>query len=452
MLLTNLLAPFGPVNLVFIMAGLAASLFYILTNCYYRCPSNRILAVYGRIGGKQSVKCCHGGGRFVWPIFQGAMYLDLTPMTISVPLKSALSLQNIRINIPSNFTVGISSTPQLMENAAVRLLGLGRKEIEGMASEIIFGQLRVTVASLTIEQINQDRESFLEAIKNHVMPELGKIGLDLINVNITDIHDESGYIDSIGKKAAAIAINQAKVDVAEQEKRGDVGKTEAEKERRIQVAAYQAQAVEGESKAQALMAQYRAELALQEALARQKSEISQQQATAAILEQKSFAERMRLEAEEIVPQEIERRTIEIAAEAVAARQRIEAGGQADSILAIKQAEATGILKVLSAKADGYKHLLASCGNESKDLVTLLLVEKLEEIVKLQTEAIKNIKIDKVTVWDTGSGDGKNSATANFMSGMIKSLPPLHDVAAMAGIELPAYLGKVGQETPKQDVL
>jgi flotillin len=424
--------------------------FLIVTSCYYRCPSNKILVVYGRLGNNGSVKCYHGGGSLVWPIIQGATFLDLTPMTISVPLKSALSFQNIRINIPSNFTVGVSSAPQLMENAAVRLLGLNRREIEAMASEIIFGQLRVTVASLTIEQINQDRESFLAAIRNHVIPELGKIGLDLINVNITDIHDESGYIDSIGKKAAAIAINQAKVDVAEQEKLGEVGKTEAEKERRIQVSLYQSQAVEGESRAQALVAQYKAELAQQEAIAHQKSEIAHQQAMAAILEQKSIAERRRLEAEEIVPQEIDRRKIEIAADANALQQRTLASGQADATLALRHAEAVGIQKVLAAKASGYKELLAACGSESKDLVTLLLVEKLEEVVKLQTEAIKNIKIDKITVWDSGTSDGKNSTTAHFVSNMVKSLPPLHEVAAMAGVELPSYLGSVKTETKQQE--
>ena len=105
-----------------------------------------------------------------------------------------------------------------------------------MASEIIFGQLRLTVASLTIEQINQDRDQFLESIRDNVDHELNKLGLNLINVNITDITDDSDYIESIGKKAAAIAVNAAKSDVAAANRDGDIGQAEAHRVRDIQVA------------------------------------------------------------------------------------------------------------------------------------------------------------------------------------------------------------------------
>jgi len=367
-------------------------------------------------------------------------------MTINIPLRAALSLQNIRINVPSTFTVAISTDPNVVSHAAIRLLGLARKEIEAMAIEIILGQLRLTVASLTIEQINQDREKFLEAIKHNIIPELSKIGLDLINVNITDIHDESGYIDSIGKKAASTAINQAKVDVAEQEKKGDIGKALAEKERRISVAAYQAEAVEGENKAQAEMARFNADLAEQQAIGKQRSEIAEQNAEAEIQKATALAEMKRLEAEEVVQETINKQKREISAEASAEQQRREARGKADSILALREAEATGIKRVLSAKADGYKYLIDSCDKNAKDATTLLLVEKLDELVKLQTEAIKNLKIDKITVWENG-GNEKGSSTSNFVSNMVKSLPALHDVAKMAGMELPEYLGKLSQKDP-----
>ena len=175
------------------------SIISFLASRFRRCPSNQILAVYGKFATGGSVRCYHGGGTFVWPLIQDYSYLELTPMAINIPLRNALSMQNIRINVPSTFTVAINTTPESMNNAAVRLLGLGAPDIEKMASEIIFGQLRLTVASLTIEQINQDREKFLEAIRNNIDPELRKVGLYLINVNITDITDESGYIESIGK-------------------------------------------------------------------------------------------------------------------------------------------------------------------------------------------------------------------------------------------------------------
>lgn len=412
---------------------------FLLATCYKRCPSNKILAVYGNITGEQSVKCYHGGGAFIWPLIQDYAFLDLTPMTLHIPLKSALSQQNIRINVPSTFTVAIDITQEAMSNAAVRLLALSQKDIEMMATEIIIGQLRLTIASLMIEEINQDRERFLLEVRKHIESELKKIGLMLLNVNITDITDESGYIESIGRKSVATALNQAKIDVANQEKSGDIGKTEAEKERRVQVATYNADAVQGENEAKAKIANVNAQLFEQEADASRRGQIAQQNAYAEINRAKSLAELQRLEAEEIVPKEIERRKIEIAAAADAAKKRIEAEGQASAILQIKQAEAEGVRKVLAAKAEGYKLLVQACANNSQDAATMLMIEKLEEIAKLQAEAIKNLKIDKITVWDSGSSE-KGSSTANFLSSMIKSLPPLHEIAAMSGVNLPSYLG------------
>ena len=172
---------------------------------YKRCPSDKILVIYGRVDRGRSSRTMHGGGACVWPLIQDYAYISLTPITINIPLENALSLQNIRINVPSTFTVGVSTAPEIMSNAAERILHLQQTAIEEMAKEIIFGQLRLTVASLTIEQINQDRESFLDSIRRNVEPELNKIGLQLINVNITDITDASEYISSIGKKAAAEA-------------------------------------------------------------------------------------------------------------------------------------------------------------------------------------------------------------------------------------------------------
>lgn len=428
--------------LVFIL--FVFSTIYFLANLYRRCPSNKVLVVYGRVGGNKTVQCYHGGGRFVWPLIQGYAFLDLTPRTIHIPLKGALSHQNIRVNVPSTFTVAVGITSDIMNNAAVRLLELDHKEIESMATEIIIGQLRLTVASLRIEEINQDRERFLEAIKKNIEPELHKIGLTLLNVNITDITDESEYIDSIGKKASATAVNQAKVDVAEQEKQGDIGKALAERDRRVSVASYNAEAVKGENESKAHIALTNASLAEKESEAMQRSQVARQQAEAEIQRARALAQAQLLEAEQVVPQEIRKKKIQIEAEAEALSKVLMARGEAEAILAIKQAEAEGIQKLLDAKAKGYKQLIEACGNDAKSASTMLLMEKLEEIVKLQTEAIKNIKIDKITVWDSGDSE-KGSSTSNFISQFVKSLPALHDIASLAGLELPKYLGQVTPE-------
>jgi flotillin len=208
----------------------------LLVKRYKRCPSNRVLVIYGRTGGGNAARCIHGGGRFVVPLVQDYAYLSLEPIQIEIPLKGALSIENIRVNVPSVFTVAIGTDPATMQNAAIRLLGLNTEEVKQQAQDIIFGQLRQVIASMRIEDINRDRDKFLQSIQNSLEPELEKIGLVLINVNITDITDESGYIEAIGRKAAAEAIQQAAVDVAQQEKTGQIGVAEAERERAISVA------------------------------------------------------------------------------------------------------------------------------------------------------------------------------------------------------------------------
>ncbi len=479
-----------------------------LASRYKRCPSDQILVIFGKVGGGQSADCIHGGGTLVWPLIQDYAFMDLTPMTINIPLQNALSQQNIRINVPSTFTVGVSTEPGIMNNAAERLLNLPQQEIEEMAKEIIFGQLRLTVASLTIEQINQDRERFLEEIRKNVAPELNKIGLYLINVNITDITDSSDYIESIGKKAAAEAINQAKIDVAEQEKHGAIGQAMASKEKEIKVAEnvaeaekgkkkaeadqrifvqqqesaatigeavadkekeikvaenlaeaekgrkhadadkriyvqeQEATAIAGENKAKAAIADAEAELAVKRAEADKLGEVAKRDALVEIQKAQYRSELERLNAEEIVKREIEKREIEIAAEAEAEKRRREAKGEADAVLLKYEAEARGIKQVLESKASGYAELVQSCQGDARAAATLLMIEKIEQMVQMQVEAVKNLKIDKITVWDGGQTGNGSTTTANFLSGIVKSLPPLHDIAEMAGLELPKYLGRM----------
>src|SRR6478672_9539330 len=203
---------------------------------YKRCPSNRVLVIYGKTTSGNAAKCVHGGAAFVIPLIQDYAYLSLEPIQIEVPLKGALSIENIRVNVPSVFTVAIGTDPETMQNAAIRLLGLGTNEIKQQAGDIIFGQLRQVIASMKIEDINRDREQFLRNIQTSLEPELKKIGLVLINVNITDFTDESGYIEAIGRKAASQAVQQALVDVAQQEKMGQIGVADAQREKSIQVA------------------------------------------------------------------------------------------------------------------------------------------------------------------------------------------------------------------------
>jgi flotillin len=440
---------------------------YIATSRYKLAPSDKILVVYGNVKTGGAAACYHGGGRVVWPLIQHYAYLDLKPMTILINLEHALSSQNIRVTVPSTFTIGVSTEPSIMSNAAERLLGLNQPQIEDMAKEIIFGQLRLTVASLSIEAINSDREAFLRDVSLNVDTELHKIGLYLINVNIIDITDESDYIKSIGVAAATEAIAKADIARSTAERDGRIGVSNQEMEMRTQVANNDAEAVKGEKDAETMkriyinqqealavegenvsaasIAHYNADLAEKEAEALQRSEVAKRMAQVNIQKAQYEMEGERLRAEEIAREEIAKEQIEIAASAEASRERLIAQGQADAILARYNAEAAGQQAVLEAKAAGYALLVKSAGGDPKAAATLLMVEKIEALVARQTEAISNLKIDKITVWDSGNGGESGGSTANFISSLIKSLPPVHDVAAMAGVDLPDYLGNVKDE-------
>lgn len=447
---------------IFVIVGLFV--FIMITTVlrrYKRCPSDRVLVVYGKVGGG-SAKCIHGGAAFIWPIFQDYSFLDLTPNSIEVNLTSALSRQNIRVDVPSRFTVGISTESGVMENAAERLLGLSKESIHDLAKDIIFGQLRLVVAMMDIEEINSNRDKFLANVASNVEAELKKIGLKLINVNVTDIKDESGYIEALGKEAAAKAINDAKKMVAEKNRDGSIGEAEAVQDQRVRVADAQAKAVEGENLAKVKVANSDAIRRQREAEALKLATASEKVQSAKALEEAYAAEqeaeharaerdRATQNANIVIPAEINKQKVEITAEAEAEVIRRKAKGEADAILFKRQAEAQGLLEVLTKQAQGLQQIVKAAGDNSRDAVLLLIVDKLPELVRLQTEAIKNIKIDKITVWDGGSGnsaDGKNS-TANFISGLYKSVPPLQEIFNMAGMELPEYLkGKTSAELAK----
>ena len=440
------------ITIPLVLIAVAVITVVAIVNRYRRCPSDKILVVYGQNSKNTSAKCVHGGGTFVWPVIQDYAYLSLTPISIDANLTNALSRQNIRIDVPCRFTVAISTDPGIMNNAAERLLGQTPAQIQDLARDILFGQLRLVIATMSIEEINSDRDKFLDSISSNVEVELKKIGLRLINVNVTDITDESGYIEALGKEAAAKAINEAKVSVAEQDKIGEIGKAEAIKETRIRTSEANAVAVKGENEAKVAIANSEAYRREKEAEAQRVAvsaeKVQQAKALADAYAAEREAELARAERERsteyanvIVPQEIEKQRRIIEAEAEAEKLRVHAKGEADAIYAKMAAEAKGLYEVLTRQAEGYDKMVQAAGGDANKAYMLLLLEKLPELVKTQVEAVKGINIDHVTVWDGGnSADGKGS-TANFVSGLMKSVPPLNELFDMAGLNLPEYLAK-----------
>jgi flotillin len=501
------------VTLVFVVIVLFSMLLLVLKQ-YKRCPSNRVLVIYGgRLGKSGAAKTIHGGSAFVMPLIQDYAYLNLEPIQIEVPLRGALSAENIRVNVPSVFTVAIDTKPEVMQNAAIRLLGLKQPEVRKQAEEMIFGQMRQVIASMGIEEINRDRDKFLQHVQHSLEPELSKIGLTLINVNITDITDESGYIDAIGQKAASLAIQQARGDVADNEKMGEtrvasaerdksiqvasankdqsIGTREAQREQavriatldkeqsvgektaafekdsqvklaeqqmRVQVAQADAGAIAGENQAAAQVAASQAELAIKKAEAYEKGEGRKRQAEASVQEvqnralaKAALAEAERVEAEQRAkleaPAKAQKARMVVDAEATADKRRIEAQAEADAIYMKLEAEARGQYEILAKKGEGLKQIVQACGGATPAF-QMLMLEHLDHLAEASSRAISNIKFDKIVVWENGGHNGKSS-TADFLSGMAKTLPPMMQVMRdIGGVELPESLVKLGADDVK----
>jgi flotillin len=466
-------------------------LLVLFTTRYKRCPSNRILVIYGATGSGNVARPIHGGAAFVWPLFQDYAYLSLEPIQIEIPLRGALSIENIRVNVPSVFTVAIGTTPEVMNNAAIRLLGLNTTQIEKQAEEIIFGQLRQVIASMRIEDINRDRDTFLEHVQSSLEPELKKVGLVLINVNITDITDESGYIDAIGQKAASTAIQQARGDVAEQEKIGESRVAEAERDKmiqvanatklreigtreasreqavriatlekeqkvaeqqaaferesqvkvaeqamRVQVAEANAKAVEGENVSQAVIAASQADLMVKKAEAYQTGESKKREAEAAVLEiqNRAMAKAALAEAERV---EAERRAaVEAPAKAEKARIVVEAEAEAEKRRIEAEGEARAIYAKLEAEARGNYEILAKKGEGLQRIIDACGGAKeafqllmLEHFDNLVEASAQAISNIKFDKVVVWENGSQNghTSTANFLQNMARTLPPMMQV-------------------------
>ncbi len=472
-----------------IMATLVLFSFILLViKRYRRCPSNQILVVYGKVGGGQSAKCLHGGGAFVWPLIQNYAYLNLDPLQIEIPLKGALSMENIRINVPSVFTVAIGTEPVVMQNAAVRLLGLSRQQIMEQARDIIFGQMRQVIASLEIENINRDRDTFRHSIQEGLEPELRKIGLVLINVNITDITDESGYIEAIGRKAAAEAIQQAVIDVAQQQKRGAIGVAEAERDRakdvanaerdrqigvtearqtqdikvaqlerdrivgeqqaalereaqvkeaerdkRVRVADAEAAATEGENVAKGKIAAVNATLDVEKADAMQRAETRRREAEALVKEAQYRAEaKAALELAHKIEAE-KRAEVEAVAKAEKARIIVEAEAEAAKKRIDAEAEAAANFARLEAEARGQFEILRQKGEGLRAIVDAsgganqaFQLLMLEHMDHLAEQSAKAIQNIKFDKITVWEGGGQDGkgSTASFLQSLAGAVPPV----------------------------
>jgi flotillin len=415
-------------SLIFIVLG-AIMVFGVIVGYFKRlrkCSADELLVIWGSGTKGKGSKIIHGGMEFVWPGIQDYKYMNLTPIPIGIELEGALSKQNIRVNVPSNFMVAIDPTPEVAQMAAQRLLNLNRQQIAKLAEEIIYGQLREVIATMDIEEINSNREKFQQQIQAKVESELKNIGLKLVNVNITDITDQSKYIESLGEEAAADAVNKARVATAQKNKEGDIGFAENEQERKIRVAELAAKAevgeanaetnrriqtseansraVDGENTAQINIAKTNSLREVEEAEAKRKAVTAQQVKHAqtqkdsytAIKEaelERAAKEEATLKANVIVPAEIAKQELVIQSEAEAEQTRQLAKGEADGIFYKMEANAKGVKEMLVKQAEGFDKLVQAAGGDPSVAIQMMITDKLPEMLQIQTDAFKNIDID-----------------------------------------------------------
>lgn len=427
---------------------------------YRRCKPNQVLVVYGKTGGeKKSAKLYHGGAAFVLPIIQSYDILSMEPMQIDCRLTGALSSQNIRVDVPTTITVAISTNPEIMQNAAERLLGMDTESTENLITDIVYGQMRLIIAEMTIEKLNSDRDEFLDKARKNIDNELNKLGLYLLNINISDIRDEAGYIMNLGKEAESKALNEAQANIEEQEKLGAIKIAVQQKEKETAVANTQKeqeiQIAYTEKEKETVVAETKKEKEVALALTDKEKQIGVAQAdrdrAAAIAKtladkesaiarskaelevNKAEAERMeevgKNKAEKIVPAETQKEEailqadaeaekIKRRADAEAAAHLAKAEAEAKAIQMKLEAEAEGKKKSLMAEADGFKAMVEAAESNPQIAIQYKMVNQWKEIAGEQVKAFEHINLGNITVFDGGQ-----NSTGNFLNNVVKAVAP-----------------------------
>ena len=175
----GLFSMFLPVILIGVMLFVASR--------YKRCPSDKVLVVYGRTSASGAFKCVHGGGVIVWPLIQDYGVLSLAPMKASVEVNNAFAPEKNRVSLKATVTFAISTEKRYLQRAAERLLSFPLEQIETITGDIAEGQLCLTIAKHTPAEIIENEFAFIEEVKEAINEEIGKLGLQAINVRLKDI-------------------------------------------------------------------------------------------------------------------------------------------------------------------------------------------------------------------------------------------------------------------------
>jgi flotillin len=406
-----------PTLALLLIAGIAAvALLIVIKNVLYVAQPNEVLVLSGwyssttSAGKSVGYRFLKGGRAFRVPLFETVDRMDLTNIIIDLQVRQAYSKGGIPLTVQGVANIKIPGEEPLIHNALERFLGKSRAEIIEIARETLEGNLRGVLATLTPEQVNQDKEAFGARLTEEAEHDLSTIGLVLDTLKIQNVTDDVGYLDAIGRMRSAevrrnaqIAEARAKAEAAEQKWRNtmeaelsklDAGMEVASKDndRRITDARTKglAMVAEQEGQVHALIAQARAEISMQDAR----------------IEQVQF----QLQADVIQP-----------AEAQAERAVQDAKAQAAGL--IEQGRATaGVLKNL---ATAYREGGAS-GRE------VLLMQKLVPMLNQVMSANGALRVDRLTI----VGGGASGSSGSLASSLLQAS---EQIKAATGVDLPAAL-------------
>ena len=449
-----------PIFLIIIVVVLIVS--YIGSR-YKVAGANEALVVSGQRDrgpdGRKNLKVVRGGGVIVLPLVHKVGKLKLTARQINVNLADAVTRQGIKVAVQGVATFKIGADDESIRNAAERFLELQEEAVDSIVKNVLEGSLRSIVGTLTVEELNLDRQKFQQAVQDAAKGDLATSGLQIDSFTIQAIRDESGYMELIGQQETARRERDARMAKAAADQEAAVREAEAEQvkinaqrdvalrraETETQTAAAQARAAQAgplaEAEATQEVTRKQTELADLEAARTQKelltSTVRPAEAEAEAQVRRAEGEKMariaaaQADAERVkLAGEAQARVVEVTAEATAKQTTLEGNAEAGIVLSKGEAEA----KALALRAEAYRQF-----NEAAIIQTVLSM--LPDIVRAAAEPMANI--DTLTVLST---DGASDVVKNVTRTVTEASTT---VKGLTGIDIPELLNKALGNTPDE---
>ncbi len=402
----------------FIIAGAIIFIFMTIFGIFKSnlkiCQPNEVLIFSGRSrklsdGSTLGYRVIRGGRSFRWPIIEQVDRLELNTIPIDLAVSNAYSKGGIPLTVRAIANVKVASNEPELNNAVERLLGKPLDDIQVIAKETLEGNLRGVLATLTPEEVNEDRLKFARTLLDEADNDLSALGLQLDTLKIQSVEDDRGYLDAIGRQRTAQIISSAEVTEAQQKQHARLAEATADKS--IAEAENEVRIVKAQLAAEAEAEEAKVSIAAQVAQARAEQELAEQEITLAEKRQRS--------------------SVIVAAEAERMAKEEIAKGNAARIIEDGQAE----VEVLRRKLELWNQA-------GPDAERLFLIQMLPEIIQQVVSTVDNMQIDKITVVDSGTGGGGVPAVFNQIAGATPAL--LESLKTSTGVDIAGMLSQASQ--------